>query len=132
MENYWWALPTPNCKGFYMSNVAEEKSLQLANRIVNLYNYLVNEKKDYVLSRQILRPGTSIGANIAEAQDAQSRKDYVSKMSIALKETSETKYWLKVMLNGTYISKQEFDSLFDDVCEMHKIISSIVLTTKEN
>ncbi|MBQ8077584.1 MAG: four helix bundle protein [Eubacterium sp.] len=115
-----------------MSNVAEEKSLQLANRIVNLYNYLVNEKKDYVLSRQILRPGTSIGANIAEAQDAQSRKDFVSKMSIALKETSETKYWLKVLLNGTYISKQEFDSLFDDVCEMHKIISSIVLTTKEN
>jgi four helix bundle protein len=69
---------------------------------------------------------------VAEAQDAQSKKDFVSKMSIALKETSETKYWLKVLYNGGYISEQQFHSVYDDTCELHKIISSIVLTTKEN
>lgn len=119
-------------KVLIMSNVIEDKTLSYSNRIVKLYNYLVQEKGEYVLSKQILRSGTSIGSNVAEAQDAQSKKDFVSKMSIALKETSETKYWLKVLYNGGYISEQQFHSVYDDTCELHKIISSIVLTTKEN
>ena len=113
-----------------MDNIIEEKSLQFANRIVKLYKFLVYEKNEYVISKQVLRSGTSIGANIAEAQDAQSKKDFLSKMSISLKETSETKFWLKVLLNADYISENEFKSIYDDTCELHKILSSIILTTK--
>ena len=114
-----------------MDNIVEEKSLRFANRVVKLYSFLTSEKQEYVLSKQILRSGTSIGANVAEAQEAQSKKDFISKMGIALKETSETKYWLKVLLNGDYIDEMQFNSMFDDTCELHKIISSIVLTSKQ-
>ena len=114
-----------------MENIIEEKSLNFAIRIVNLYKFLVFEKKEQVLSKQILKSGTSIGANIAEAQDAQSKNDFISKMSIALKEANETKYWLKLLLNGEYISLEQFNSVFDDACELHKIISSIILSAKE-
>ena len=80
-----------------MDNVIESKTFDFAIRIVNLYKYLCDQKKEYVLSKQVLRSGTSIGANVAEAQQAQSRLDFISKMSIALKETTETKYWLKLL-----------------------------------
>ena len=79
-----------------MENIIEIKSFDFAVRIVNLYKYLTDIKKEYVLSKQLLRSGTSIGANVAEAEQAQSRPDFVSKMNIALKETSETKYWIKL------------------------------------
>ena len=80
-----------------MENVIEIKSFDFAVRIVNLYKYLTNEKKEFVLSKQLLRSGTSIGANISEAQQAQSRADFLSKLEIALKEASETKYWLRLL-----------------------------------
>ncbi|MBR3149404.1 MAG: four helix bundle protein, partial [Eubacterium sp.] len=101
-----------------MENIIEEKSLNFAIRIVNLYKFLVFEKKEQVLSKQILKSGTSIGANIAEAQDAQSKNDFISKMSIALKEANETKYWLKLLLDGEYSSHEQFDSFFDYACEL--------------
>ena len=87
-----------------MENVIENKSFEFAIRIVKLYKHLSNAKKEYVLSKQLLRSGTSIGANVAEAQQAQSRADFVSKMSIALKETVETKYWLRLLNATNYLS----------------------------
>ena len=87
-----------------MSGVLEEKSLKFAIRIVNLYKYLIDEKKEFVMSKQVLRSGTSIGANIAEAQYAQSKADFLTKMHISLKEASETKFWLKLLYSTSYIN----------------------------
>jgi len=113
-----------------MNNVIEEKTLVFANSIVKLYKFLAFDKNEQVLSKQILKSGTSIGANVAEAQDAQSKNDFISKMSIALKESNETKYWLKVLKNGEFISQECFDNLYAETCEIHDIISSIIITTK--
>ena len=93
-----------------MENVIEIKSFDFAIRIVNLYKYLTGIKKEYVLSKQLLRSGTSIGANVAEAEQAQSRPDFVSKMNIALKETSETKYWIKLLKATDFLSEKESSS----------------------
>jgi len=90
-----------------MKSIVEEKSFKFAVRIVRLYKYLTEKKKEKVLSKQLLRSGTSIGANIAEAEQAQSNADFVSKLSIALKETSETKYWIKLMKETEYLSIEE-------------------------
>ena len=114
-----------------MNNVIEEKSYRFAIRIINLYKHLRFNKKEFVLSKQILRSGTSIGANVAESQQAQSRADFLSKLNIALKETAETKYWLRLLVETDYITNSEFDSIFMDCVEIEKILSSIVKTTKE-
>ena len=114
-----------------MENIIEQKSFEFAKRIVNLSKYLVNEKKEFVLSRQITKSGTSIGANVAEAQNAQSNKDFISKITIALKETGETKYWLKLLHETDYITEKEYNSLFNDCEELYKMLSSIALTMKE-
>ena len=90
-----------------MENVIENKSFGFAVRIVKLYKYLCDKKKEYVLSKQLLRSGTSIGANVAEAQQAQSKADFISKISIALKETTETKYWLKLLNATDFLSDNE-------------------------
>ena len=113
-------------------NVIEVKSSQFAIRIVNLYKYLCSDKKEYVMSKQLLRSGTSIGANVAEAQQAQSRPDFISKLSIALKETSETKYWLKLLNATGYFNTPEYDSIFSDCVELEKLLVSIVRTAKQN
>ena len=113
-------------------NVIEVKSFQFAIRIVNLYKHLCTEKKEYVMSKQLLRSGTSIGANVAESQQAQSRPDFISKLSIALKETSETKYWLRLLSATEYLEISEFDSIMADCIELEKILVSIVRTTKQN
>ncbi len=97
-----------------MDNIVEEKSFDFAKRIVKLSNYLVNEKKEFVISRQITKSGTSIGANVAEAQNAQSDKDFVAKLSIGLKESRETKYWLRLLFETEYINEKEFYSLYND------------------
>ena len=115
-----------------MNNIIEEKSFHFAVRIVNLNRHLRTEKQEYVLSKQLLRCGTSIGANIAESQNAQSRADFISKLEIALKETSETKYWLRLLKATEYLSGSEFDSIFFDCVELEKILVSIVKTTKNN
>ena len=84
-------------------NVVKDKSLEFAVRIVNLYKFLVNEQKEFVMSKQILRSGTSIGANIREAEQAQSRADFINKLNIALKEANETEYWLELLIRTEYI-----------------------------
>ncbi|WP_303836324.1 four helix bundle protein [Ruminococcus flavefaciens] len=107
------------------------KSFKFAVRIVNLYKFL-QEKKEFVLSQQILRSGTSIGANICEALEAQSDKDFISKMGIALKESAETIYWLRLLRETNYINDSQFESMHRDVYEIKLIISSIIKTKKEN
>ncbi len=111
-------------------SIVEEKSFRFAVRIVNLFKFL-SEKKEFVLSKQILRSGTSIGANVCEALDAQSDKDFVAKMSIALKECSETMYWIRLLAETEYITPEQFDSIYKDANEIRKILISIVKTSKE-
>ena len=115
-----------------MENVIEDKSFRFAIRIVNLYRYMCQEQKEYVLSKQVLRSGTSIGANIAEAQQAQSRADFISKLSIALKETSETKYWLRLLQATGYLSIDESRSVYADCIELEKLLVTILKSTKQN
>lgn len=114
-----------------MENVIEIKSFDFAVRIVNLYKYLTAFKKEYVLSKQLLRSGTSVGANVAEAEQAQSRPDFVSKMNIALKETSETKYWIKLLKATDFLSEKESSSLLSDCVELEKLLVSIIKSSKQ-
>ena len=106
-------------------NVIMRKSLAFSVRIVNLNKYLSQEKKEYVVSRQICKSGTSIGANIAEAQRAQSTADFVAKMRIALKEANETQYWLQLLHETKYITDKEFSSIHNDLLEILKILTAI-------
>ena len=109
-----------------MDNVIENKSFQFAIRIVRLYKFLCEEKKEYILSKQLLRAGTSIGANVTESQQAQSKPDFVSKISIALKEASETKYWIKLLGATEYLSENQTKSILDDCVEIEKILVTIL------
>lgn len=104
------------------------KSKKFAVRIVNLYKYLCDEKKEYILSKQLLRSGTSIGANIAESECAISEKDFLSKIYIALKETAETIYWLDLLFETDYLSEIEYKSMKDDCEELRKMMSSTTKT----
>lgn len=115
-----------------MSGAVEMKSKMFAVRIINLYKYLVSEKKEYVMSRQILRSGTSIGANIKEGKFAQSTADFISKMSIALKEAGETEYWLELLSETDYITVAQYESLKSDCKELIKLLTSIIKTAKSN
>lgn len=113
-----------------MDNVIENKSFQFAIRIVRLYTFLCEEKKEYILSKQLLRAGTSIGANVTESQQAQSKPDFVSKISIALKEASETKYWIKLLGATEYLSENQTKSILDDCVEIEKILVTILKSAK--
>ena len=113
-------------------NTVVEKSFDFAVRIVNLYKYLTKTHKEYILSKQILRCGTSIGANVAEAQRGQSKADFISKMSVALKEANETQYWLKLLYKTEYISKAQFESLEKDILELIGILMAICKTANNN
>lgn len=113
-----------------MDNVIENKSFQFAIRIVRLYKFLCEEKKEYILSKQLLRAGTSIGANVTESQQAQSKPDFVSKISIALKEASETKYWIKLLGATEYLSENQTKSILDDCVEVEKILVTILKSAK--
>ena len=104
------------------------KSKKFAVRIVKLYKYLCDEKKEYVLSKQLLRSGTSIGANIAESECAISEKDFLSKIYIALKESAETIYWLDLLFETDYLSEIEYKSMKDDCEELRKMMSSTTKT----
>ena len=106
-------------------NVIMNKSFAFSVRIVNLHKYLSQEKKEYTISKQIYKSGTSIGANIAEAQRAQSTADFVAKMKIALKEASETQYWLQLLCETEYITEREFSSIHEDLVEILKILTAI-------
>ena len=114
-----------------MENTVELKSFRFAVRIVRLCKHLRESRKEFTLSRQLLRSGTSIGANIAEAQQAQSRPDFISKLNIALKEAVETNYWLRLLQATDYLSQAEFNSIFSDCRELEKLLTSIIKTSKE-
>lgn len=111
-------------------NVIVDKSKAFALRIIKLYKYLLSEKKEYVLSKQILRSGTSIGANVKEAIRGQSKADFYAKMNIALKEASETEYWLELLGESGYIEKKHFDSMNSDCQELISILVAITKTQK--
>ena len=106
---------------------AKEKSEQFALRIINLYKYLTNTKQEFVISKQILRSGTSIGANLAESAYAITKNDFLSKIYIALKECAETTYWLKLLKNSKYITEKDFTSINSDCCELLKILFKIII-----
>ncbi len=114
------------------SNISVDKSFSFAVQIVNLYKFLIEERKEYVLSKQLLRCGTSIGANISEAQRGHSKADFVFKMSIALKEANETHYWLKLLYETEYITKAQFDKASTDVNELISILIAICKTSNLN
>lgn len=113
-------------------NPLQEKSFNLALRMVKLYQYLTNEKKEYILSKQIMRSGTNPGAMVHESINAESGQDFIHKLSIALKETSETQYWLKLLYRSGYITETEFNSIFADTVEVGKILTSSIKTKKKN
>ena len=109
-----------------------DKSKDFAVRIVKLYNYLRKEKHEFVLSKQLLRSGTSIGANLSEALYGISRNDFLAKVYISLKECAETKYWLELLKDTNYLSHNEFNSIDQDCTELIKLLTSIVKTTRQN
>ena len=108
-----------------------DKAYQFAIRVVNAYKHLCEERKEFVLSKQLLKSGTSIGANIAEANGAISKVKFRAKMSIAYKECLETKYWLSLLKDTGYISDKAFDSVYEDAQEISKMLWNIVKTTSE-
>ena len=112
-------------------NAIKAKSMAFAKRIVKVYRYLCDEKKEYVLSNQLLRSGTSIGANIAEAQYGSSRKDFLAKLYIALKECAEALYWLELLYSCDYFTDLEYTSLQHDCEELLKLLSSITKSTRD-
>jgi len=114
-----------------VKNIVVEKSYGFAIRIVRLYKWLIEEKKEYVLSKQLLRSGTAIGALLREAVHAQSKRDFLNKTNIALKEANETGYWLMLLKDTAYISSAAFDNIYADAEELLKLLTSIVKTTKE-
>lgn len=113
-------------------NIVQQKSFAFAIKIVNAYKYLQTEKKEFVLSKQLLRSATSIGANVEEAIGGQSKKDFISKISISYKEARETKYWLKLLEATNYLETQESKTLLDDAEELCKILSSILVSSKQS
>lgn len=116
----------------HKENIIEIKSDLYSDRIVKMYQVLTSQRNEHILSKQILRSGTSIGANVAESQSAQSDADFVSKMSIALKEANESLYWLKKLHKGSFITENEFNSMQADNVELIKLLTSIIKTKKGN
>jgi len=113
-------------------NPLRDKSYKFALRTVKLYKHLSEDKKEFVLSKQILRSGTSIGANIAEGSQAQSKPDFIHKLSIALKEAFETDYWFCLLRDGEFITEKQAESLLSDCRELQKILTTSIKTTKNN
>ena len=112
-------------------NIIVTKSKTFALRIINLNKYLCNDKKEYTMSTQILKSGTSIGANVKEAIRGQSKADFYSKMNIPLKEASETEYWLELLFESDYITETEFNSIYTDCQELIKLLMAITKTQKQ-
>ena len=106
-------------------NIIVDKSKAFALRIINLYKYLCKEKREFILSKQVLRSGTSVGANVKEAIRAQSKADFYAKMNIALKEISETEYWLELIYESGYMEEKHFKNIYEDCREIIKILMSI-------
>ena len=113
-----------------LKSTVEQKSKQFAIRIIRVYQYLTSEKKEFVLSKQLLRSGTSIGANMAEGECSISKRDFLNKMYISLKECNESLYWLDLLFETDYLSEREYASLRRDCDELRKMLSSITKTTQ--
>jgi len=113
-------------------NLILTNSKAFAIRIVNLYKYLSSEKNEYVLSKQLLRCGTSIGANVHEAAVAQSKREFIAKMNIALKEAAETEYWLELLHETGYLTQAEYASIQSDCSTLNKLLISIIRTANKN
>ncbi|MBR5634980.1 MAG: four helix bundle protein [Prevotella sp.] len=111
-----------------MESITERKSFEFSIRIVNLYKYLTTEKKEYVMSKQLIRSGTSVGANISEAQFGQSKADFGTKMQIALKEAYETRYWIRLLKETEYLTEQETQSILLDCEELINMLASTCKT----
>ena len=114
------------------NNILLTKVDAYSNRIIRLYKYLKDVEKEFILSKQLLRSGTSIGANIAESQSAQSSADFIHKLEVALKEAKETHYWLEKLLVGDYINEAGYNSMSYDNIEIIKLLTSIIVTKKRN
>jgi four helix bundle protein len=114
------------------NNIIKDKSFDFAAKIIELFQYLQNERQEFVLSKQILRSGTSIGALVRESEHAESKIDFVHKLAIAQKECNETLYWLELLERGNYITNSDFKDMNNDGVEIMKIITSIIKTTKLN
>ena len=112
-------------------NTIKDKSLDFAIRIVRLYKHISETNNEYILSKQLLKSGTSIGANVREAIGGQSKEDFIAKMHIALKEAYETEYWLELLYSTDYLAENEFKSIFTDCRELTNILASILKTMKE-
>jgi len=113
-------------------NVVKSKSFAFSVRIVRLYQYLANQKKEFIIAKQLLRSGTSVGAMVKEAEHAESRNDFKHKISIAQKEINESIYWLELLRETEYLSKEEFESLKADAIELLKIVTAIIKSVKVN
>ena len=113
-------------------SVLKDKSYAFAIRVVQLYKHLSSTKKEFVLSKQVLRSGTSVGALIREAEFAQSKKDFISKMSISLKEANETVYWIDLLKDTGYLTEEEYSSMNKEITEILKLLVSTVKTAKQN
>ena len=109
----------------------QSKSREFAIRIINCYKFLTEEHKEFVMSKQLLRCGTSIGANTRESKNAQSRMDFLNKLNIALKEADETEYWLDLLYATDYLDKKMYDSINTDCVELIKMLTAIIRTLKE-
>ncbi|MEP6787824.1 MAG: four helix bundle protein [Acidobacteriota bacterium] len=113
-------------------NVLREKSYKFALRVVKLYQHLSNDKHEYVMSKQVLRSGTSVGANIEEAGQAQSKPDFIHKLSIAQKESFETNYWIRLLRDSDLLASKLADSLLTDCAELQKLLTASIKTAKQN
>lgn len=111
-------------------NIIMNKSYAFALRMIKLYKYLNSEQREFILSKQVLRSGTAIGALVKESEHAQSKADFIHKMSIALKEANETEYWLMLLKDSEYISEESFQSVVSDCLELIKLLISIIKTSK--
>ena len=114
------------------NNPVEEKSFAFAVRIVNLYKYLTDNKREFVLAKQLLRSGTSIGANVSEAERGQTKADFIAKLSVALKEANETDYWLRLLHATGYLTKAEYDSMNGEIRELIALLTTICKSATSN
>ena len=112
-------------------NIIVTKSYSFALEIIKIYKFLINDKKEYIISKQMLRSGTSVGANIHEAIASESKKDFIHKLGIAVKEARETSYWLNLLKDSDYVNDEQFKNLNSYCDEVIRILNSIILTTKE-
>ncbi|MCL2338782.1 MAG: four helix bundle protein [Proteobacteria bacterium] len=113
-------------------SILRQKSEKFTTRIINMYKYLCKEKKEFVISKQVLRSGTSIGANVSEAGSAFTKKDFISKLGISLKENAETLHWLKSLKSTGFLSEKEFESIYNDCLEISRLLNASIKTAKKN